>query len=190
MRWFDSALNEAFPNTFHWDVNRSDSQAELLRSLFFIPCVGYFLCWTIPYIFTMYTLRGHMKTRGYESMVESMEHDRNGSPTFLKPFLHLLGPKFNTVMYCVFHGVLCCSSFLFSQLFWRSFPVHTVYLVLLLVVAACNSATFYFEKLIPMDTTDKLVVHDTIEAKLPAEQTETGDSHPGPTSDTGDDKSM
>jgi hypothetical protein len=152
MRWYNERLETSFPDTFHIDVNRAADSSEMLRTLFLWPSILYITLWSIPYLFVMYTVYGHMKRKGYETMVESLER----SPP-IKSVLHLLGSKHNITMYIVLHGVICCTTFLLSQLFWRSFWAHTLYLVGLFLVAVRNSSTFYFEKLIPESESEKAI---------------------------------
>jgi hypothetical protein len=42
------------------------------------------------------------------------------------------------------HGILCYLAFFLGPLLWRSFVLHTVYLLLLVLSAVYNGATFYF----------------------------------------------
>ena len=42
------------------------------------------------------------------------------------------------------HGVLCYLAFFLGPLLWRSFVLHTIFLLLIILSAVYNGATFYF----------------------------------------------
>lgn len=67
----------------------------------------------------------------------------------LKAVLHALGGDNEAVrpfIYMAVHFALCALSFVvLAPLLWRSFFLHTFYLLALLMVAVFNSSTFYFE---------------------------------------------
>ena len=140
MRWYANELERAHPNTFHIRVTDSEeSPSELLHTLLVIPTVMYVILWTIPYSVTIFYLRfNKIKESGYETMY-------NAYGTSLVRRLGYFGERFKPAVYMAIHGSLCFLSFLLSQLLWRSFWLHTAYLLSLLSISVWNGSTYYFE---------------------------------------------
>ena len=63
----------------------------------------------------------------------------------MKNILSHAGESMQPYVYMFIHGILCGISFLISPILWNSFPLHTLYLLVLLSVSIRNAGTFYFE---------------------------------------------
>lgn len=114
IRWYSDQLEESWPNTFHFDVNREMSNTETLFTLWVLPTIFYIFLWTIPYSVLIFILRAEkIKEKGYVTMYSYYEQTlfsmMKNIPDALKP-----------VLYMLLHGSLCIASFLLSQILWRA----------------------------------------------------------------------
>ena len=170
MRWWAGDLHAFFGDTFpiacrtnvHIDVKSFHAPQELLYPLLYnahtdtecpasfhdlvsVPTLLYLLLWTVPYSLFFFVFgRKFLEAGGYHTMYNTMKDTQP-----LKSVLTALGghnEALRPFIYMSVHFLLCAFSFVvLAPLLWRSFFLHTVYLLALLMVAIFNSSTFYFE---------------------------------------------
>jgi Protein of unknown function (DUF2838) len=158
MRWWAKELENQYPNTFHIECETSigsifssfpsvrmfdagENCEATFFSLFWVPLFAYVVLWTIPYALFFFLLgRKLIEEGGYHTMYSTMK-----DTPLMKRFLTLGGEPWRPVIYMLIHGVLCGASFLIAPFVWKSFLLHTSYLLILLFIAVRNAGTYYFE---------------------------------------------
>lgn len=69
IRWWYSDLQENFPDTFHFDVDRLQSASEYTIYILFLPMLSYVLVWAIPYFIFMFILADtYIHEKGYRTI--------------------------------------------------------------------------------------------------------------------------
>ena len=66
MRWWPEALEKNFPDTFHFDVSKTQNN---LYDLLILPVVAYWLLWAIPYfVFIFIIADKHIRQKGHKTI--------------------------------------------------------------------------------------------------------------------------
>lgn len=141
MRWWPSALEKDFPDTFH--INCTDYFCNAsIQQLLVLPIVLYIVLWTIPYTLFFFVFgRDMLEKGGYH---HGWLHNRNIK--LIKQFTSLTKDDYNKpFLYMLLHGLLCSLSFFLGPLLWNNFMLHSAYLLGILAVAINNGASYYFE---------------------------------------------
>lgn len=151
MRWWPNALEESFPNTFHvcgsnppltpnLFFDSDEKCSATFTELYVWPVAVYVVLWAAPYyIFFFIIGKAVLRKGGYFTMFDDMIK----KPAIAK-VLKYGGEWGKEFKYMCCHGALCYLAFLLGPLLWHSFILHTLYLMLVIMVAVYNGATFYF----------------------------------------------
>jgi hypothetical protein len=149
MRWFPAQLENAFPNTFHIGCTESDEYTLFYDSqncpgtfvdLWCWPVVHYIVLWSIPYALFVFVIgKGYLEEGGYHTVYSEM---KDKSP--MKDLIAKIPFGTPELKYMMIHGTAVCFAFFLGVLFWHSFILHTMYLLVLFTVMTRNGASYYF----------------------------------------------
>lgn len=149
MRWFPAQLENAFPNTFHIGCTESDEYTLFYDSqncpgtfvdLWCWPVVHYIVLWSIPYALFVFVIgKGYLEEGGYHTVYSEM---KDKSP--MKDLIAKIPFGAPELKYMMIHGTAVCFAFFLGVLFWHSFILHTMYLLVLFTVMTRNGASYYF----------------------------------------------
>lgn len=167
LRWFNDDLEAFFPDTFHINVNQTaatETWQELFKTLLINPIILYIFLWAIPFYladFVIFREKIH-KSQEHIMFEDVFEKEIDKLLTSFGGWLHkniglpfldhiyeiftVRGKKYShPFVYMCMHFIASSFTFTFSQVFWRSFWLHTLYLVVLIHIAIFNGATWYFK---------------------------------------------
>jgi hypothetical protein len=173
MRWWPTALEKSFPDTFHIECENLPSQLDLFFSkddchgtfleMWATPIASYLLLWAIPYtIFIFYCGAGMIERGGYITMYDDMKDH-----AFFKWWLATCGGGTKAFKYMLAHWIACSLAMLMGPLLWHSFALHTTYLLLIFIVSIHNGGTYYFRVFAKRYYKDKMdVAAQSYEKKL------------------------
>lgn len=185
MRWYPYHLNTAFPGVFdtgcevesnqqHYNAFFSiDGCGASFTELYVWPMVYYIIGWATPYyIFFFILAKDSLKRGQFVSMFEDMKENNS----VVRAVISLGGDWGQEFKYMWTHGILCYLALLLGPLFWHSFPLHSAYLIVIILVSVHNGSSFYFRVFAKKYYTEMYGKHfepeKTIEGSIPSEDIE------------------
>ena len=142
MKWWHQSLEQAYPETFHFDPTKHLEYFEILLYHILIPFLCYLFIWAIPYFFFIFVIADkYIKEKHLKTVYGSLE--KNFVTTY--EYLHVPEGIYRPVVYMCFHGLLSLISFCISTVVWQSFYLHTCYLLFMVFVSTKNGASYYFK---------------------------------------------
>ncbi len=74
----------------------------------------------------------------------SMFEDMRDNNSIVRAVIGIGGDWGQEFKYMWTHGILCYIALLLGPLFWHSFPLHSAYLIVIIMVSVHNGSSFYF----------------------------------------------
>lgn len=138
-RWYNNELQGAYPDTFHI----SPEAPATFHDLVWLPLLGYFILWTVPYSLTVFVfLKEHIEGGAMVTMFSYYEKVLFGNKGI---FPAIRSKEHRQALYMLTHGTICSLTFLIAFVCWHSFWLNTAWLLALIHLSIWNGATYYFK---------------------------------------------